>query len=273
MDELIQVLNSLGFTENEAKVYITLLKSGAQNGYETSKLSGVPRSRVYIILEALVSRGILVCSHNGKNNIYKAEPASKIERMAKNDIEASLRILREETDKISIKPEDDQIWHLENYERILLKLETMIDQANSEILVQIWAPELNDTIAKALKKKEKENINLVTILYDESGAYEHDLENLYIHGFEERLIQENHSRWLMCVVDSKEVLYASIPNERQTTAINTENQSMVWFASEYVKHDAYCLRLLSDFEIETKSKYGPDFAGLRAIFNQSQGEK
>ena len=273
MDELVRVLNSLGFSDNEAKVYITLLKSGALNGYEVSKLSGVPRSKVYVLLEALVTKGILVCSHNGKNNIYKAEPASKIERMAMSDIESSLKILREETSKINETKEDDQIWHLENYERILLKLESMIEVAHTEILVQIWAPDLNQNISKILNIKERQGLNVVTILYDESGNYEHSLDSAFIHGFEERLLLENEARWLMCVVDNEEVLYASIPNERQTTAINTQNRSMIWFASEYVKHDAYCLRLLSDFGVEAKMKYGPDYAGLRAIFNATKGEK
>lgn len=262
----------MGFSDNEAKVYITLLKSGAANGYEVSKLSGVARSKVYVILETLVSKGVLVCSHNGKNNIYKAEPASKIEQMALTDITANLKILRAQTDKLSQTQEDDQIWHLENYERILLKLQTMIDSAQEEILIQIWSPELNESIIKALRNKEENNLDVVTILYDEDQSYAKDLQNVFTHGFEERLILENQARWLMCVVDNKEVLYANIPNKRQTTAINTENKSMIWFASEYVKHDAYCLRLLKDFNKEAIEKYGPDFAGLRAIFN-TQGEK
>ncbi|WP_081454100.1 helix-turn-helix domain-containing protein [Companilactobacillus farciminis] len=43
MDKKIRLLNSFGITNNEAKVYITLLQMDASTGYKISKSSGIPR--------------------------------------------------------------------------------------------------------------------------------------------------------------------------------------------------------------------------------------
>ena len=50
---VIELLKNFQFTESEAKVYVTLTQYGPQTGYEVSKTSGVPRSKVYNILESL----------------------------------------------------------------------------------------------------------------------------------------------------------------------------------------------------------------------------
>ena len=48
--ELISQLAKFGFTQNEAKAYLTLLKQSPATGYEVSQHSGVPRSAIYEIL-------------------------------------------------------------------------------------------------------------------------------------------------------------------------------------------------------------------------------
>ena len=44
---VIELLKNLQLTESEAKVYVALSQYGPQTGYEVSKTSGVPRSKVY----------------------------------------------------------------------------------------------------------------------------------------------------------------------------------------------------------------------------------
>lgn len=265
MNNLITVLNALGFSENEAKVYMTLLKSGQMNGYEASKASGVPRSKIYMILERLLQKGVLSSSNNGKYVVYKAEPVSRIEQMAKDNLDQTLSALRTATEEISEVKVDDQIWNISGYRRIMLQAEEMIRKAKKRILIQIWNQELNGNLEQALYEMTHQ-INSVVILYDESGIYKHRLANVYQHGFEQRLLEEKKTRWLTCVIDDQEVLYATIPNTHQSTAIYTKDHSMVWFAAEYVIHDAYCLKLIRDFAHEAKEKYGEHLMGLRDIF-------
>lgn len=51
METIIQIMKKYDFSEMETRVYTTLLEKGNLTGYEVSKISGVPRSKVYNILE------------------------------------------------------------------------------------------------------------------------------------------------------------------------------------------------------------------------------
>ena len=70
---MIAQLREFGFTESEAKVHVALLEGGAVSGYEASKLSGVARSKIYTILEALIPRGAVLSSSDGRATLYRAE--------------------------------------------------------------------------------------------------------------------------------------------------------------------------------------------------------
>jgi hypothetical protein len=41
---------------------------------------------------------------------------------------------------------------------------------------------------------------------------------------------------------------------------------MVFFASEYVLHDAYCLRLIEKVGSDAKNAFGEDMEGIRDVF-------
>ena len=45
------LLERLGFTEYEARAYLTLLGRNPLTGYELAKLSGIPRPNVYPVLD------------------------------------------------------------------------------------------------------------------------------------------------------------------------------------------------------------------------------
>lgn len=52
-------LTNLGFSLNEAKVYVSLIECGTMNGYEIAKASGVSRSLVYGVIERLAAKGYI----------------------------------------------------------------------------------------------------------------------------------------------------------------------------------------------------------------------
>ena len=55
--EALASLEDLGFSTYEARAYLALIKEKHATGYRISKTSGLPRSRVYEILERLTSKG------------------------------------------------------------------------------------------------------------------------------------------------------------------------------------------------------------------------
>lgn len=66
-------LMSFGLSRPEAQIYTELLSRGAMTGYEVSKETGISRSNVYAVLQALAEKGA-ACLIQGEAARYTAVP-------------------------------------------------------------------------------------------------------------------------------------------------------------------------------------------------------
>ena len=55
---IVKKLMRIGFSDYEARAYISLLKMNPATAYEVAKLSGIPSSKIYEVLSKLLERGI-----------------------------------------------------------------------------------------------------------------------------------------------------------------------------------------------------------------------
>ena len=70
-------LVAIGFSEYEAKAYVSLLQKSPVSGYELSKLSGVPRSMIYEVAGKLTARGAAMTLRAGGSTKYAPVPAAE----------------------------------------------------------------------------------------------------------------------------------------------------------------------------------------------------
>jgi len=78
----IQKFISLGLTEREAKVYITLLSKRAFTTLELQNSVDIPRTKIYEVLQKMLSRGICTERVIGKTKYYEAiEPKQAFQRV------------------------------------------------------------------------------------------------------------------------------------------------------------------------------------------------
>lgn len=73
-----KVLQDFGLTENEAKIYLILLKLGSANASEIIQKSKIHRINVYDILERLQEKGLVSYVIIGKRKHYEAANPKKI---------------------------------------------------------------------------------------------------------------------------------------------------------------------------------------------------
>lgn len=93
MAEAKQVLKEFGLTENEAEVYLILLKHGWATASEIAEKTQIHRINIYDILERLQERGLASFALSGKRKQYEAIDPKKILEIAeqrKEDIESIL---------------------------------------------------------------------------------------------------------------------------------------------------------------------------------------
>jgi len=84
-----QQLISCGMREYEARVYVTIFSRGILTAFEIHEFSGVPRGRVYDVLNILEQKGFISCSWE-KPVYYTAEPVEKVSLRLVKDTLASL---------------------------------------------------------------------------------------------------------------------------------------------------------------------------------------
>lgn len=265
MDKLLTSLKKFGFTESETKVYVALLQNGSGTGYEISKNSSVPRSKVYNILEILVLKGCVIVSKEDKLVKYAAIPVDELIANIKYNMDTVIEDIKGELYTYNNKVDSNEIWYIRGYENIFNKCRHMISNAKKEVYIQVWGEDLSEIEAELSVIEEKLQ-DVVMILYSMQHDYSSKVKNFYKHGFEESKFQEIGGRWISLVVDSTEMIFGNIQHEKNAEIIWTQSSPIVFLAKENIKHDAYCLKLIDSLGDDLKVKFGEDLSGVRKIF-------
>lgn len=101
------LLNQLGFSENEARVYIAALELGLASAQEIGKKAGVKRTTAYSVLESLVRRGVVGKSiMRGKTRFLVESPEKLMTIVSnlKNDLAKVLPELQARYNATEAKP-------------------------------------------------------------------------------------------------------------------------------------------------------------------------
>jgi sugar-specific transcriptional regulator TrmB len=142
MESVVERLRKLGLTEYEARVYSSLLKYDVNSASKLSEKSGVPRTKIYAVLESLAAKGWIKV-YSGIPLLFKPiEPAEVFERM-KRDYEALLEVAKTKLDKDEVKMKEKFVITkydvgLETLKEQMQKAKTVwIGNATSEFLEKV----------------------------------------------------------------------------------------------------------------------------------------
>jgi len=138
MSELNATITKLGFKEYEAKVYAALVGLGEGTAKQIHNASGVPRPRVYDILEGLVKDGFVEV-RQGVPMCYKAlEPCLAVSRL-KSDMVVAAEDAIKDLQKLSVDTNEraSPIWHVRGERSIRSKFEHLVARAEKELLM-VW---------------------------------------------------------------------------------------------------------------------------------------
>ncbi len=81
MEILKKDLVKVGFSENEAEVYLALLERSDVTAGEVSRVVSCPRATVYTVLEQLGKKGVVLRLRRGEERVYRAEHPSYIHNL------------------------------------------------------------------------------------------------------------------------------------------------------------------------------------------------
>lgn len=265
MENELIMLNKIGLTDAEGKVYLTLLQNGSLSGYEAGKLAAVPRSKIYNILESLITKGFILYTEYESNNKYAAVPMSEVAERLEYETKNVLESLTENLSVFPQKTNLDYIWHIRTNGNVFAKCRDIIRGTKEELLLQIWKEDL-PYILEDIRKLEEKKLRLGIVVFGARPDEEIPLERYCRHGMGEEKKKEMGGRWVTLVSDMREVVFGQIISDSIAEVIWTESRPMISLAAECVRHDMYFYKSADKFQEAMHKEYGEDLEGIRNIF-------
>jgi HTH-type transcriptional regulator, sugar sensing transcriptional regulator len=235
MEYLINKFEEIGFSKNEAKAYMTLLKQSPLNGYEISKKSGVPRSMVYAVIARLVAQEAIM-ELRTEPPTYIPVPVKELIMNRKRQTEETLNFLEKELQVIEKPVEVNVIKHIEERKQIIHEMRKLMRAANEEIWLSAWDEELGELRSSAVEQIRK-GIPMYSLLFTNQET--ESFGKAFYHRRETSSIEEHRmgQRLTIVIQDNQEVLIASFINGQIPQAIQTIDPMLVLLAKEYIRHD------------------------------------
>jgi sugar-specific transcriptional regulator TrmB len=267
-EEIINSLKSIGFTEYEAKVYISLLKQYPQNGNSLAQSSGVPGSKVYEILRKMQEKGYVFLVSTGKTSStkrYSPLPYKNLLQMENERFSKNITTLQDGFDKILKKPDSDwnMLYNIEGYETSMDVIKNEIENAESELMMVCWNKELS-ILYPSLIQGCKRGVNIVTIFFDDVSTvipWQH-----YFHSQITKTLEGHIGELCMVIDNTKAIIMDS--EDGVSSSVISSHHSMVKTIRNYIKHDIFVNRVHRDLKDEFEAFYGKNLERFYGSDNQ-----
>jgi sugar-specific transcriptional regulator TrmB len=262
-ENILETLKNLNFTEYEAKAYLTLLEESPLTGYAVAKNSGVPRSRIYEVLDSLAMRGDILVSP-GNTPQYIPVPAKELIKNRRMKAEANFELAEKSLAEFERSANDrENIWNITGRNEILDKVKTCILSANKRILLEIWEEEFEE-LESELRQAANRGVNVTIIAY---GKIVSDFANVYLHYMGHEITEEYGGRWLVISGDDSEVVAGIVSLGKDSRAAWTMHIGLVMPITEVMIHDLYIMEIMEKHRELLEESFGENLANLRKKFS------
>jgi sugar-specific transcriptional regulator TrmB len=169
MDSAIENLVQLGLKEYEAKIYVALVGLGETNVRRIHEVSGVPRPRVYDVLNALDEKGFIEIRQGSPLMYYAVRPDIVVSVLKKDlDTAASESVKILEALSVDTQQNYSPIWYVHSDWTIQRNLEVLAEGVSSELIVLCFNKETLAKFQEPILSIAKDHA--VKILFPEGGA-------------------------------------------------------------------------------------------------------
>lgn len=235
------LLQELGFSEYEARAYVSLVGTDSRNGYEVAKVSGLPRANVYAVLEKLVQRGAARRLETRDGTRYAATPPERLVQRLEKSHQRTLEAVRENLAALAQSPQATPVFNLQSYAELLQHAHADIDAARNTLLVAIQPPEAAQ-LAQPLREAHERGVIITTLCMQgcatECGGCQGD-----IHRY--TLTPGEPLRWLMLVTDDRHMLAGEVSTS-EALAVATDQRLIVELTASYISQSLALATVASD---------------------------
>ncbi len=262
MQGLLQRLREIGLGENEAKLYLALVKRHPATGYELARASGVPSSKVYEVLARLREKELVFVTDGGRATRYiPADSDEFVERYTRRMTRA-LDGLKQDLHALGDDDQVGYVWNVHAREELLERTIHLLARAEHTVLLSAWDEELG-ALAGPIAAAHRRGVRIAVIDY---GALAIEADAVYPHPIKDTIAAEKGGRGLTLCVDSRVALLGLVADGGNASGAWSSNHGFVAAVEDYLKHDIYVQKIVGRFHDLLVRTYGPNFARWRDVF-------
>ena len=270
LEQAYESIKAIGFGEYEARAYCALLTISPANGYQISTKSGVPRAKVYEVMDRLVIRGAAVRAETAKKDakVYVAvDPDMLIDNIQKEMLESCQRA-RDELEQLQHAPDVlEYFWRVTSREDLVTRARKLVDAATITLHVALWAEEF-DSVLPYLVAAANRNVQMAVMLYSEHKG----LESLQkagagaiLHSRSKLQAVPELGRQFVLACDRKQCITGSIFSDGTMDGVFSMNRGLVSNTIDLVNHEIYLERILTEVGAPVFDRYGSDMEHLNSF--------
>ncbi len=229
-NKLTKTLESLGLSANEAAVYLASLSLGPTTVLKLARAAGMKRPTVYVVLESLKQKGLMLVELRGFKQLYAAETPEKLEVVLDERRNKLLRDLPEFMGLYNLKGGESYIKYHEGLEAVKSVYESMIRDIRPHedyIVVSHFEPVVNldkDYFNDFFRRRGKLNINIRLLVQDSPMAREYQKLQRQMN-MQVKIFPKNTSLVTNLVVTPERAMVHHL--REPVFAIVIENQSII----------------------------------------------
>ncbi|MGI6621067.1 MAG: helix-turn-helix domain-containing protein [Bacillota bacterium] len=237
--DIVSMLQELGFTEYEAKVYCALVRFPGSTGYETGGHSKVPRARVYEVLESLQEKGMVYSQTVDGRQLYYPQPHGTMLSQLTERLAGIADTLHSALDRIASDNPEPQFLVFKKRDQVFARVRQLCRQARFKLLVSGW-PEDLVAIGPDLKAAQDRGVEVYVLCF---GQVDLPVDRIFHHTVTplQYLQVSVIGRWLLLVRDVQDCLIVQVSGAEQTAGLLSKGPLVSFIVAQWIYHDIAAL--------------------------------
>jgi sugar-specific transcriptional regulator TrmB len=249
MDDLV----SVGFSSQEARTYVALLRQPMATGYEVAKVAGLQRANTYAALGTLVEKGAAHAAGQAPARYVAVAPNEVLGRV-RRDTNARLERLGRALDDVAAPVSAPALWLLDGEQAVRDRVTALIGEAGQRVACSAWAEDVT-WLRQALETAARSGCEVVVnsfgpVVLEGATVFEHEPSDHVVGG-----------RVITLTVDRRIALVATL--DAPASAVYTDHPAMVAVIEKVLRDESYLSAIFAALGSDLEAHFGPHLIDLR----------
>jgi sugar-specific transcriptional regulator TrmB len=229
LNELVQRLQALGFSQYEARAYCALLQKSPANGHEVAKLAGIPTSKIYETLERLKQKGAALVQRS-EPTLWAPVPHRELVGRLRDDMEATCNAVEQGLAQLGYEQDTALTWSLSGHGHVVDSMRRAIGRAHERLTGALPARELAE-LGPALAAAAERGVSVDLVADDGATIDLPDGDRIRIRPRSDG--DPDQGRLAVVVGDGSETVLADLGRDRPE-GMRTHHPAVALLAAEHL---------------------------------------